>query len=311
MGMQPFRDYSPSPLSTVDLFCGCGGLSMGLVGAGFDVQAGFDCWDKALLSYNANLPHAAMRADFRTEAAVEAVRAFSPDFIAGSPPCQDFSSAGHRNENNGRAELTVRFAEVVTNVMPAFFLMENVPLVKNSKALAESKEMLLKKGYGLTEVILDASLCGVPQKRKRYFLIGHLGAQEGFLNIFLKENLATEALTVRNALGSLFPHERYFMCARNYKRPSVFSVDKPAPTVRGQNQRMPKTYKWNIRDFGEESADVHVLTTKERLLIQSFPSSYLLAGTEKDREQMIGNAVPPMLAQYVGNCIQQYIQTLN
>ena len=87
----------------VDLFCGCGGLSLGFARAGFTVEAAFDNWEAALAVYRNNFAHPAIQLDLSDIArAVGAVERFKPQMIIGGPPCQDFSSAGKRDENNAR-----------------------------------------------------------------------------------------------------------------------------------------------------------------------------------------------------------------
>lgn len=100
-------------MKVVDLFCGCGGLSLGFEKAGMDVVAGFDNWQDALDVYRRNFTHPAIRTDLsNVEESVEKICQFKPDMIIGGPPCQDFSSAGKRNKDNGRGDLAVCYARI-------------------------------------------------------------------------------------------------------------------------------------------------------------------------------------------------------
>ena len=113
-------------MKVVDLFCGCGGLSLGFIEAGFDVVAAFDFWDDALAVYKENFNHPVFKEDLTdVDSAVCKIAEYSPDMIIGGPPCQDFSSAGKRNEDNGRGSLTVAYAEIISKVHPQWFVMEN------------------------------------------------------------------------------------------------------------------------------------------------------------------------------------------
>ena len=89
---------------TVDLFCGGGGLSQGLQNAGFDIVAAFDAWNPAVDFYNQNIKgHFAYNQDLSdTDDAVRQIMQWHPSVIVGGPPCQDFSSAGKRDENGGK-----------------------------------------------------------------------------------------------------------------------------------------------------------------------------------------------------------------
>ena len=150
-------------MKVVDLFCGCGGLSLGFEKAGMKVVAGFDNWADAIDVYRNNFSHSAIRTDLsNVETSVDIIRPFVPDMIIGGPPCQDFSSAGKRNENNGHGNLTVCFAQIVSEIMPQWFVMENVERILKSQKLQDALSIFRAAGYGLTYTILDAALCGVP-----------------------------------------------------------------------------------------------------------------------------------------------------
>ena len=162
-------------MKVVDLFCGCGGLSLGFMKAGFKVLAGFDFWDDAIAVYKKNFTHPAIKQDLMDIAnASLKIKSYSPEIIVGGPPCQDFSSAGKRDENNGRGDLTVSYAKIISTVRPEWFVMENVERIRKTQKLNEAVGIYKEAGYGLTSTVLDASFCGVPQKRKRFLMIGHL-----------------------------------------------------------------------------------------------------------------------------------------
>ena len=224
----------------VDLFCGCGGLSLGFARAGFTVEAAFDNWEAALAVYRNNFAHPAIQLDLSDIArAVGAVERFKPQMIIGGPPCQDFSSAGKRDENNGRGDLTVDFARIVAGVRPEWFVMENVARIIKTQKLIEAKGILKASGYGMSQMVLDACRCGVPQKRKRFFMVGRLGEQDGFLDNFLVRNQADREMTVADALGDSLDIEYYYRHPRSYARRGIFSIHEPSPTIRGVNRPIP------------------------------------------------------------------------
>jgi DNA (cytosine-5)-methyltransferase 1 len=82
--------------------------------------------------------------------------------IIGGPPCQDFSSAGKRNEDLGRGDLSITFAEIVANVSSQWFVLENVELFRKSQKYQEFRQIIKSAGYGITEKVLDASLQRFP-----------------------------------------------------------------------------------------------------------------------------------------------------
>ena len=292
----------------VDLFCGCGGLSLGFARAGFTVEAAFDNWSAALAVYRNNFTHPAIQLDLSdTARAIVEVGRFEPQMIIGGPPCQDFSSAGKRDENNGRGDLTIDYARIVAGVRPEWFVMENVARITKTQKLIEAKGVLKAAGYGVSQAVLDACRCGVPQKRKRFFMVGRLRERDGFLDDFLGRNLAAREMTVADALGSSLGIEYYYRHPRSYARRGIFSIHEPSPTIRGVNRPIPSGYTIHHNDPVKELAGVRPLTTRERCLIQTFPANFRFGGSRTEQEQMLGNAVPVNLGRYVGRCIQEYV----
>jgi len=169
-------------MKTVDLFAGCGGLSLGFQNAGFNLLAAFDNWLPAIEVYRQNFHHPIFEKDVFQEDVCTIISSFNPEIIIGEPPCQDFLSAGKRDENLGRADLTIVFANIISQIKPNWFVMENVDRITKSQILTTALEIFKKSGYGLTFSILNASYCGVPQARKRYFLIGQLHGEDNALS---------------------------------------------------------------------------------------------------------------------------------
>ena len=112
-------------MRVVDLFCGCGGMSLGFQNAGFEIVAAYDKWEPAIEIYKKNFEHPIYNVDLSTDDAIAHVAAQLPDMIIGGPPCQDFSIAGKR-EQGERANLTRQYAKIVSAIKPRVFVMENV-----------------------------------------------------------------------------------------------------------------------------------------------------------------------------------------
>lgn len=295
----------------VDLFAGGGGLSLGFKQAGFKVVAAIENWEPALKVYRANFTdHPVLEADLNdVDASVIAINNFSPDIIIGGPPCQDFSSAGKRDEGQGRAELTIGFSKIIAECKPKYFVMENVARANRSEAFKAAIDEFKGAGYGLTIRVLDASLCGAPQKRKRLIVIGSLIDEDDFLGGSLDLGLRKTPMTIREYFGGGLSFEHYYRHPRSYARRGVFSVDEPSPTIRGVNRPIPKGYPGHEGDTCKMSPDLRCLTTQERALIQTFPADFEFPGTKTDIEQVIGNAVPIKLAEYVARHLNSHIRT--
>lgn len=295
-------------MKAVDLFCGCGGMSLGFENAGVDILCAYDNWDVAIDIYNENFDHKAVKEDLYSAEAVSIIRSYKPDMIFGGPPCQDFSIAGKRNIGK-RGNLTIRFAEIVADIRPTWFVMENVYNIERMPVLPKAMGILRDAGYGITAQVLDASYCGVPQARHRFFMIGKLGEKDGFLTERLLSGFSEKPLTVRQYLGDRLGTEFYYMHPRSYNRRAVFSIDEPSATIRGINRPIPQNYKKHHADKADVAdGKVRELTTKERSLLQTFPESFKFSGSKTDMEQAIGNAVPVKLAEYVARAIMSYEQ---
>lgn len=293
-------------MRAVDLFCGCGGMSLGFENAGFNVLAGYDNWQPAISIYKDNFKHPVFDMDLYSEDAVQHIQAFQPDIIIGGPPCQDFSIAGKRAMGT-RANLTIRFANIVKEVRPKWFVMENVYNIERMPVLPKAIEIIKSAGYGITTRVLDASYCGVPQSRRRFFMIGKLGESDGFLLDALERDFSAQPMTVHDYLGDSLGTEFYYMHPRSYNRRAVFSVYEPSSTIRGVNRPIPIGYQKHHADKANPAdGNVRCLTTKERSYIQTFPESFVFKGNKSNLEQAIGNAVPVKLAEYVARHILDY-----
>lgn len=296
-------------MKVVDLFSGCGGLSLGFQYAGMDIVAAYDNWDPAIATYMYNFKHPVNKIDlFDAETASDLISKHNPDMIIGGPPCQDFSSAGLRNEDNGRGDLTLSYARIVANVKPEWFVMENVSTIRKTRKLAQANVILKSAGYGMTQIVIDASLCGVPQKRKRFFMIGRKNAADDFMLDIITKNLSSKPMTVKDYFGDKIDFDFYYRHPRSYARRGVFSVNEPSPTIRGVNRPLPSGYKLHPNDPVDSLKGIRPLSTIERSWIQTFPENFIFQGTKSEIEQMIGNAVPVNLGKFVANRILEYLK---
>lgn len=294
-------------IKCVDLFCGCGGMSLGFEASGFNIVAGIDNWKAAIRVYEKNFDHPIIEKDLMdVEGAAEVITEYTPDLIIGGPPCQDFSTAGFQDESRGRAILSVCYSQIVSIVRPKYFVMENVATIRNTKSFQRAIANFRAAGYGLTQMVLDAAYCGVPQTRKRMFIVGALGASDGFLDEELKRNLAQKPMSIHDYLGDSLGTDYYFRVPTNYNRRGVFSVYEPSMTIRAVDRPIPKGYKGHPND-PVPVAEARCLTPKERSYIQTFPESFQFVGGKSDINSMIGNAVPVNLAKYVGSALMRYI----
>lgn len=296
-------------MRVIDLFSGAGGMSLGFSQAGYDVIAAVDNWEQAIECYRVNFPdHPIYNMDLSDwKGVVKKFREETFDIIIGGPPCQDFSEAGDQIEGE-RAALTKSFAKIIAALKPRYFVMENVPLAQKSNAYQAARRILKKAKYGLTEVILDASLCGVPQNRRRFFCIGGFGFKNRFLRKTLTAHQSDLPMTLRKFIGDEFDFDFYYCHPRTYGRRGVYSLDETAPTIRGCNRPMPKEYKMHKDDKADpRKTAIKSLSYKERARIQMFPAEYKWSDQNSANDKMVGNAVPVGLSRYVAECLLAYL----
>ena len=300
-------------ITAIDLFSGCGGLSLGFQKAGVEILAAIDNWDIALEIYRNNFNHLTIKQDISDEIITKKIiQKLAPHMIIGGPPCQDFSSAGKRNMSGDRANLTYNFTNIICELKPKWFVMENVPRITKSQVFSVISKQYLNAGYGLSAITLDASLCNVPQSRLRLFLIGELLGEQNKLIPFLKSNLSDRPMTIRDYLGDRLNLQYYYRHPRSYARRGIFSIDEPSPTIRGVNRPMPPNYQLHSGDPQDiDLSQIRSLSTIERSYIQTFPDSFKFSGTKTHLEQVIGNAVPVNLAFLVASAIINYIKNQN
>ena len=173
--------------SAIDLFSGCGGLSLGLRRAGFKVLAAIDNDPLAISTYRAN--HA------RTHSIRDDIRLVDPaalmstlglvqgslDLIAGCPPCQGFSTLRTLNGKHVVSEpvndLVYEFCRFVEVFMPKTLMLENVPGLLRDRRLADIEQRLLSFGYHCIKGLFNAARYGVPQRRMRMIF---LASRHGF-----------------------------------------------------------------------------------------------------------------------------------
>ena len=282
-------------------------MSLGFQSAGWDLVLAIDNWDAAIQCYGRNIKgHTVLRQDLsEVPKVLEILKKQEFDILIGGPPCQDFSTAGKKVEGK-RAKLTTSFAAIVAGARPKFFVMENVESAQKSKAFAAARQKFKSAGYGVTEVVLDASYCGVPQRRKRLFCIGILEGADGVILPLLQSRQSDLPSTPRNYLRHKLKY--YYAHPRTYRRRAVFSIDEPAPTIRsGSNRPVPPDYRCHQSDpIDPLAARLRSLTMEERAALQMFPKDFKWGDSRIDNELLISNAVPVGLAKFVGQALLDY-----
>ena len=315
----------------VELFAGAGGMGIGLEAAGMEHLLSFEKMEAphSVLVYAGKLALQMDLADVGN--AVIAMR-HVPDLIVGGPPCQDFSVQGEQVEGD-RARLTQHFAQIVCLKRPEWFLFENVTRAAKSREYQAARALWKRHGYGLTEVAIDCSEYGVPQKRKRFFCIGRLDEIDGFLEREIVAAKSKKPMTVREILDPKIEDDRRLLEAGIFfvqpwrgregepNGRGVLSIDEPCLTLSRHSWDDPSSsYIRHPKDAGSIE-DAVVLSTSQAARIQGFASDYNFRrkSFENDTDTwsketvnlMIANAVPAPVTQRIGKIIsdRHYGQT--
>lgn len=193
-------------LNCIDLFCGCGGLSLGFEKAGINVLVGIDAWQDAITTFNYNHKNSkGICADLSTLEPSEIEKELngkSVDLIIGGPPCQGFSVAGKRIVDDVRNKLYKNFVRFVEYYKPKAFMMENVPNILSIGG-GIVRDSIVKDfsdlGYKVVYQVLTASNYGTPQNRKRAVFVGF---KNGFEFKF-PERTVEKLITSSEALSDL------------------------------------------------------------------------------------------------------------
>lgn len=175
-------------ITSIDLFCGAGGLSLGLGAAGVETALASDNWEPAGRTYQRNFSDVPFLPADVAELTSERLLAKAgldqpPSIIAGGPPCQGFSSAGARRASDGRNGLISVFAQLIAATLPRVFIFENVEgflTLSDGDFVVDLLDPVIEAGYFVHLRKVNVANYGIPQLRKRVVAIGSLGGPPPF-----------------------------------------------------------------------------------------------------------------------------------
>jgi len=333
----------------LDLFSGAGGMSLGFEMANFDLICAVDHWQDALTSLKHNSPKTRTELlDLSDKAAIENLcESLSEiDVVVGGPPCQGFSIAGKRDPNDIRNRLYEGFVEAIRILKPRAFVMENVPSIASPTNMELFQDIVGDfeiLGYSVSSQVLLASNFGVPQNRRRMFIVGIAGTSSEFR--FPSGGQAL--ISSRDAIsdlpdsgvpdGSSYPKppEGSFQeWARNDSRTlsNHQSTSHSAQTIEvishvpdgGNYKSLPESLTgirnvniaWTRLDSKKPSFTIdtghrhhfhyefnRVPTARESARLQSFPDKFVFLGSKTSQLRQIGNAVPPLMAKAIAEAL--------
>lgn len=342
----------------VSLFSGAGGLDLGLEMSGWQTVYASDNDRQAIETLQANVGRdlgLSRRAFDGTMIDCADVRSLTGKLIlehsglqkgavpllAGGPPCQSWSSAGHQlGFGDPRGQLLFDFVRLANELDVRWLLLENVrglltargPEGVPGSALTNVRRDLLEAGFQTTVTLLNAADFGVPQRRVRLFMLGYRAgdpppfplpthAKSGWLDGTSAWVALTHAL---KSVGDLEPHE---IIRPTGKMAEELACVMPGAGLKsaGKAERTRPSGHWGYKQgafvadvmqpartvtaspqqdwIRDEVRGLRRLCPRECAAIQSFPASWTFQGTAQTQYRLIGNAVPPLLAKAIGESI--------
>lgn len=296
------------PYMALDLFAGCGGLSLGFEAAGIKT-IGYEMVQDCCDTYRKNL-----KSECRQEFITPDTEFPKIDLIIGGPPCQPFSRSGNQLGKDDKRNGFPTFISAVRRLRPEIWIFENV------KGLPESMhdyfesvlDELKSLGYEVEPHVVKMVKYGVPQNRERMVVVGHHGGFE-----FPKES--DRKVTAGEALGELatqIPEDAVFLtkaqdeyiaryeAKSQCKTPRDLHLDKPARTLTCRNLAGGTSDMHRIRLADGRRRRI---TVREAARLQSFPDWFEFEGTKESQFTQIGNAVPPLFSYQLGQKVVEYL----
>lgn len=293
----------------LDLFAGCGGLSLGFEAAGYKT-IGYEMDSAACETYNKNLKGECFFETLNLDTEYP-----HADIVIGGPPCQPFSVGGHQNGMDDARDGFPIFIDAIKKLRPKVFMFENVRgLLYTNKwyfnlVIAE----LIKLGYIIDYKILNAVNFGIPQNRERLFVLGHRAKftfpKPQNRKVTVGEAIGDTMFTAPGGSKFLTPSMDAYIAkyekASDCINPRDLYFDKPARTLTCRNLAGATGDMQRVR---LKDGRRRRLFYYEAARLQSFPDWFDFTGNETQKFNQIGNAVPPLLAYQLALALKECYQ---
>ena len=324
----------------VSLFTGAGGLDIGFKEAGFKALFASDIMPQARESYISNYPNDTYVLEDIRKLSISQIQSYigneSVDVIIGGPPCQGFSNMGNKNSADPRNLLFESYVKIVDALKPKCFVFENVKglcTMFEGRYFKQVISSFLSIGYNIHYALIDTSNYGVPQKRERIFIVGTpidkpfmfpSYSDESYGSIHAFKNVG-EAINDLMDKGQEVPNHislnhsdvvvrRYQLIPEGGKlpKPELLPEDIRRKNFGNTYTRLHRQEVSSTIVPGNNALPVHPvldrsLTPREAARIQTFPDSYVFCGDRRSQCIQVGNAVPPLMAAKIAECIKQFI----
>lgn len=316
----------------IDLFSGAGGLSCGLVMAGFTPIGSVEIMEQAVATYkynfvdkkgfNENVETRDIRDPSIKKDLYKSVKGKEIDLIVGGFPCQGFSMAGNRIVTDERNTLYLDMLEIVKNLKPKVVVMENVPGLRSMLG-GKVEEKIINDfeniGYKINVTVLNAADYYTPQTRKRVIFVGNrIGKDNYHPKPILSEK---EYITTKAAISDLMKKKSDPLFNHVPTKHSDDMEKRLAAVKEGESLYKNYSDAWKKCPWNSPSCTVkenhggvnihpklpRVLTAREMARLQSFPDDFIFQGSKKWQLVQIGNAVPCYLGKAIGLAVEKML----
>ncbi|MCW5313524.1 DNA (cytosine-5-)-methyltransferase [Nostoc sp. KVJ3] len=321
---------SSSQYTFIDLFCGAGGITQGLVQAGFKPLASVEINPIASATHQRNFPHShhfcGNIEQFSSQDLIQKIGSPEIHLVVGGPPCQGFSVAGKRDPKDPRNRLFYEFVRVVSEIRPWYVVMENVPgilTIQNGNVKQAIIEAFESIGYPhISIAILESAAYGVPQIRPRVIFIAN---RFGMPNPYPKAQLLPkEYKPIESAISDLPAYTPIPEINHVWTKHSPEYMERIAKVPPGGSLYTKYVDAFKRQYPGKPSMTVkenhggthihpylnRVISAREMARLQTFPDSFIFEGSMKKAIWQIGNAVPPRLAECIGYALIPYLNNI-
>ena len=319
-------------LNFIDLFSGAGGLSCGLVMAGWTPVGSVEIMEQAVSTYKynfvdkkgfeENVESRDIREKDVKRALYDSVWGKNIDLIVGGFPCQGFSMAGNRIVTDKRNTLYLDMLEIVDHLRPKVVVMENVPGLRSMLG-GKVEEKIINDfeniGYKINVTVLNAADYNTPQTRRRVIFVGN---RIGKKNYHPKPILTPDKyVTTKDAIEDLIDKK----CDPLFNHVPTTHSEKMQQKLMNvkEGESLYKNYSdsWKKCPWEKPSCTVkenhggvnihpklpRVLTAREMARLQSFPDDFIFQGSKKWQLTQIGNAVPCFLGKAIGLAVEKML----
>ena len=325
-----------SNMKVISLFSGCGGADLGVLGdfrflnkkyvkLDTEIIHASDIDVKAVKTYNANFEFPAVAKDI---ADVTFPAGFG-DLILGGFPCQSFSTVNpNKNPDDARGQLFHQLARIIDEVQPYAFVAENVQgfyRLSGGKYFQLAVDRFRECGYQISHAVINSADFGVPQLRKRLFIIG-LRSDLDCAFSFPEPTHSSAGIAGRpwvpisKVVKSVIPENpKYYFSQKaidgvkrsknNMKRALAQDLNAPSLTITSHLAKVSINSRDPVLLVDASREKFRRFTPREAASIQSFPNSFKFVGSDADAYRQIGNAIPPVVMWHLTNRLINLLQS--